>query len=105
MTSLLFWMSLALLDFTPWMIFFQQSISLVFQLFLHTERVTKLWCPVEAVFNTPSHHRAHHASTQVYLDRNFGGMLIVWDRLFGAFRAEDGGADYGLAKNIETYNR
>ena len=57
------------------------------------------------MFNTPSHHRVHHASQGGYLDRNFGGILIVWDRLFGSFAAGDASARvYGLTKNIDTYN-
>ena len=60
--------------------------------------------PFEYVFNTPSHHRVHHASQGGYLDRNFGGILIVWDRLFGSFVAETERPVYGLTKNIDTYN-
>ncbi|MGW2208776.1 sterol desaturase family protein [Streptomyces sp. NPDC001781] len=104
MTTLPFWLPLALLGVPPWMILLQQSVSLVYQFFLHTERVDKLWRPVEWVFNTPSHHRAHHGSNHVYLDRNYGGILIVWDRLFGSFEAEGERAVYGLTKNIETHN-
>ncbi|MDQ0712438.1 hypothetical protein QFZ55_001890 [Streptomyces luteogriseus] len=58
----------------------------------------------EFVFNTPSHHRVHHASQGGYLDRNFGGILIVWDRVFGSFVAETEQPRYGLTKNIDTYN-
>jgi hypothetical protein len=58
----------------------------------------------ESVFNTPSHHRVHHASQGGYLDRNFGGILIVWDRLFGSFVAETERPVYGLTKNINTFN-
>ncbi|MFD4724005.1 sterol desaturase family protein [Streptomyces seoulensis] len=104
MTTLPFWLPLALLGVPPWMILLQQSVSLVYQFFLHTERVDKLWRPVEWVFNTPSHHRAHHGSNYVYLDRNYGGILIVWDRLFGSFEAEGERVVYGLTKNIETHN-
>ncbi|MEW2316664.1 sterol desaturase family protein [Streptomyces bauhiniae] len=104
MTTLPFWLPLALLGVPPWMILLQQSVSLVYQFFLHTERVDKLWRPVEWIFNTPSHHRAHHGSNYVYLDRNYGGILIVWDRLFGTFEAEGERVVYGLTKNIETHN-
>ncbi|MFG3343500.1 sterol desaturase family protein [Streptomyces sp. NPDC048018] len=104
MTSLPFWLPLALLGIPPWMILLQQSVSLVYQFFLHTERVGTLWRPVEAVFNTPSHHRVHHGSNDVYLDRNYGGILIVWDRLFGTFEPEGERVVYGLTKNIDTYN-
>ena len=104
MTSLPFWLPLALVGFPPWMILLQQAISLIYQFFLHTERVGRLWRPVEWVFNTPSHHRVHHASDAGYLDRNYAGVLIVWDRLFGTFSPEVVRPTYGLTKNITTYN-
>ncbi|MFI2714597.1 sterol desaturase family protein [Micromonospora sp. NPDC018662] len=104
MTSLPFWLPLALLGIPPWMIFLQQSISLLYQFFLHTERVGRLPRPIEWVFNTPSHHRVHHGSNTEYLDRNYGGILIVWDRLFGSFAPERAAVRYGLTKNIGTYN-
>ncbi|MFI1761101.1 sterol desaturase family protein [Streptomyces sp. NPDC020800] len=104
MTGLPFWLPLALLGIPPWMILLQQSFSLVYQFFLHTERVDRLWRPVEWVFNTPSHHRVHHGSNRAYLDRNYGGILIVWDRLFGTFEPEGEQVRYGLTKNIGTYN-
>ncbi len=104
MTSLPFWLPLALVGFPPWMILLQQAISLIYQFFLHTERVDRLWRPIEWVFNTPSHHRVHHASNAGYLDRNYAGILIVWDRLFGSFEPEGARPVYGLTKNITTYN-
>jgi sterol desaturase/sphingolipid hydroxylase (fatty acid hydroxylase superfamily) len=104
MTSLPFWIPLALLGIPPWMILLQQSISLLYQFFLHTERVDRLWRPIEWIMNTPSHHRVHHGSNNAYLDRNYGGILIIWDRLFGTFEPEGERVDYGLTKNIGTYN-
>jgi len=104
MTSMPFWLPLALAGFPPWAILTQQAISLLYQFFLHTERVDKLWRPVEWVFNTPSHHRVHHGANPGYLDRNYGGILIVWDRLFGSFAPETEKVVYGLTKNITTYN-
>ncbi|MFJ5534843.1 sterol desaturase family protein [Streptomyces sp. NPDC093261] len=104
MTALPFWLPLALVGIPPWMILLEQSVSLIYQFFLHTERVDKLWRPVEWVFNTPSHHRVHHGSNRVYLDRNYGGILIVWDRLFRTFEPEGERAVYGLTRNIDTYN-
>lgn len=103
-SALPFWLPLALLGFAPWMILAQQSVSLLFQFLLHTERVGKLWGPIEFVFNTPSHHRVHHASNTEYLDHNYGGILIIWDRIFGSFAAERSPATYGLTKNINTHN-
>ncbi|MBQ1047047.1 sterol desaturase family protein [Micromonospora sp. C51] len=104
MTSLPFWLGLALLGIPPWMIFLQQSISLLYQFFLHTERINLLPRPIELLFNTPSHHRVHHGSNDEYLDRNYGGILIIWDRIFGTFQAEGDAVRYGLTKNIGTYN-
>jgi hypothetical protein len=60
--------------------------------------------PLEWVLNTPSHHRVHHASNPQYLDKNHGGWLIIWDRLFGSFAKEEEPCVYGLTKNIQTYN-
>lgn len=83
---------------------FCSSVNLVYQFFVHTERVRRLPRPFEYVLNTPSHHRVHHASQGGYLDRNFGGILIVWDRLFGSFAPETERPVFGLTKNIGTYN-
>ena len=104
MAALPFWLPLALLGFKPWMIILQQAISLTYQFFIHTERVGKLWRPIELFFNTPSHHRAHHGSNEIYLDKNYGGITIIWDRLFGTFEPETERVRYGLTTNIETHN-
>ena len=80
------------------------SVNLLYQFWIHTEAIDKLWPPVEWVFNTPSHHRVHHGSQPQYLDRNYGGILIVWDRLFGTFEPEGERVRYGLTKNLETFN-
>lgn len=103
-TALPFWLPLAFLGFSPWMILLQQSISLLYQFFIHTERVGKLWRPIEFVMNTPSHHRVHHGSNSRYLDTNYGGILIIWDRLFGSFEPEGERVVYGLTTNIKTFN-
>ena len=98
-----FWIPLPLLGFDPLMVFLAQSISLLYQYWIHTELVTTLG-PLEWVFNTPSHHRVHHGTNALYLDRNHGGILIVWDRLFGTFELEREQPSYGLTRNLETYN-
>ena len=103
MTALPFWAPLALLGFAPWMIFLELSISLIYQFWIHTERVKKMPRWFEFFFNTPSHHRVHHGSNEVYLDRNYGGILIVWDRLFGTFQGETERARYGLTQNIRSF--
>jgi sterol desaturase/sphingolipid hydroxylase (fatty acid hydroxylase superfamily) len=104
MTYFIFWIPLAVLGFPPWMILLEQSISLVFQFFIHTERVKRLPRPIEWAFNTPSHHRGHHGANEIYLDKNYGGILIVWDRLFGTFQPETERVVYGLTTNLETFN-
>jgi sterol desaturase/sphingolipid hydroxylase (fatty acid hydroxylase superfamily) len=104
MTYFPFWLWMPLAGFAPWMVLLAQSWSLIYQFFLHTERVRRLPRPLEAVLNTPSHHRVHHGSNDVYLDRNYGGILIVWDRLFGTFEPEGERVRYGLTKDIETFN-
>jgi sterol desaturase/sphingolipid hydroxylase (fatty acid hydroxylase superfamily) len=80
------------------------SIDLVYQFFVHTEKIGKLPRWFEYVFNTPSHHRVHHGSDAEYLDANYGGILIIWDRLFGSFVPEGHRPTYGLTTNIGTYN-
>ncbi|RZE88306.1 sterol desaturase family protein [Streptomyces albidoflavus] len=104
LTSWPFYLPLILLGVHPAVLAFCSSVNLVYQFGIHTERIGRLPRPVEFLFNTPSHHRVHHASQGGYLDRNFGGILIVWDRLFGSFAAETVRPVYGLTKNIETYN-
>ena len=104
MTAFPFWIPLAVAGFAPWMILLQQAISLTYQFFIHTERVRRLPRGIEAVFNTPSHHRVHHGSNGIYLDRNYGGILIMWDRLLGTFQGETEPVRYGLTKNIDTHN-
>ncbi|MEU8591168.1 sterol desaturase family protein [Streptomyces sp. NPDC048664] len=88
----------------PVVLAFCSSVNLAYQFWIHTERIDKMPRWFESVFNTPSHHRVHHASQGSYLDRNFGGVLIVWDRMFATFTPETERPVYGLTKNIRTYN-
>jgi sterol desaturase/sphingolipid hydroxylase (fatty acid hydroxylase superfamily) len=104
MTYFPFWLWLPLIGFPPWMILLAQSWSLIYQFWIHTERIGRMPRFYEALFNTPSHHRVHHGSNDVYLDRNYGGILIVWDRLFGTFEPEGERVRYGLTKNIRTFH-
>jgi sterol desaturase/sphingolipid hydroxylase (fatty acid hydroxylase superfamily) len=100
----LFWLPLALLGFDPLMILSMITINLFYQFWLHTEAIGRLPPFYEFIFNTPSHHRVHHASNVRYLDCNHGGVLIIWDRLFGSFSQEtvEDRPVYGLTKNIES---
>ncbi|MGW7519477.1 sterol desaturase family protein [Streptomyces sp. NPDC054796] len=99
-----FYVPVIALGVHPAALAFCSSANLVYQFWIHTERIGKLPRPFEFVFNTPSHHRVHHASQGSYLDRNFGGILIVWDRLFGSFVPETQPCVFGLTKNIATHN-
>jgi sterol desaturase/sphingolipid hydroxylase (fatty acid hydroxylase superfamily) len=102
--SFVFWLWLPLVGFHPIMVMTVRSISLIYQFWIHTEAVGKLPRPIELIFNTPSHHRVHHGSDVEYLDRNHGGVLIIWDRMFGTFQEEKERPRYGLTNNINTYN-
>jgi len=103
-TEALFWLPLPLLGFAPWTLYVAFSFNLIYQFFTHTEVIGKLWWPIEFVLNTPSHHRVHHGSDAIYLDKNFAGMLIIWDRMFGSFQPEIHRPTYGLTKQVDTYN-
>jgi sterol desaturase/sphingolipid hydroxylase (fatty acid hydroxylase superfamily) len=104
--TFIFWLWLPVLGFHPGMILLQMSISLLYQFWIHTEAIDKMPKWFEAVFNTPSHHRVHHGSNPIYLDRNHAGILIIWDKLFGTFQPElkDEKVKYGLVTNIKTFN-
>ena len=95
---------LALVGIRPAMIMISGGLNLVYQFWIHTEAVDRMARPVELVLNTPSHHRVHHGSNPQYLDRNHGGVLIVWDRLFGTFEPEIERVRYGLTKNIDSHH-
>jgi sterol desaturase/sphingolipid hydroxylase (fatty acid hydroxylase superfamily) len=99
-----FWMWMPLVGFPVWTVLLAQSWNLIYQFWIHTERIGKLPHVYEAIFNTPSHHRVHHGANQQYLDRNYAGELIVWDRMFGTFEPEGERVRYGLTKNIGTFN-
>jgi sterol desaturase/sphingolipid hydroxylase (fatty acid hydroxylase superfamily) len=101
----LFWLPLAWIGFEPRHIVAVVAINLGFQFFVHTQAVGKLgW--FEKVFNTPSHHRVHHARNPQYIDRNYAGVLIVWDKLFGTYTEEDADVpcEYGIVGQVRGHN-
>ena len=104
--AFLFRLPLFLIGFPPAMVFFVAGLNLVYQFWIHTEAIGRLPRWVEAVMNTPSHHRVHHATNARYLDRNYAGVFIVWDRLFGTFVGErdDDRPRYGLVKNLGSFS-
>jgi sterol desaturase/sphingolipid hydroxylase (fatty acid hydroxylase superfamily) len=102
--EVLIWVPLPMLGVAPWMVIAGFSINLIYQFFVHTETIGKLPRAIEFVFNTPSHHRVHHGSDALYLDRNYGGILIIWDRLFGTFQGEEHRPTYGLTTPVHGSN-
>ncbi|MDP3858805.1 MAG: sterol desaturase family protein [Stagnimonas sp.] len=100
----LFWLPLAWIGFQPETVVLVVAISLAYQFFVHTESIRKLPGWVEAVFNTPSHHRVHHARNAQYIDRNYAGVLIIWDKLFGTYVAETEAPEYGIVRQIHSRN-
>jgi|TARA_B110000495_G_scaffold202715_1_gene223643 sterol desaturase/sphingolipid hydroxylase (fatty acid hydroxylase superfamily) len=99
----LFYIWLPFIGFNPVYILIMQAISLVYQFFPHTKLVGKLG-PIEWIFNTPSHHRVHHATQVQYLDKNHAGILIIWDRMFGTFQKEIEVPTYGITVNINSFS-
>lgn len=97
---------LVFLGVHPLLLGFVGSLNLLYQYWVHTEAIRRLPKWFEAVFNTPSHHRVHHGTNPQYLDSNYAGILIIWDKVFGTFVPENDAIDieYGLVKNVETYN-
>ena len=104
--SFVFRLPLFLIGFPSEMILFCAGLNLVYQFFIHTEAVDRLPFGLEYWLNTPSHHRVHHGTNPRYLDRNYGGVFIVWDRLFGTFEGEraDEPPRYGIVHNLATFN-
>lgn len=101
--SLICHLPMLALGFSPELIFLGIIAVLGYQTWLHTETIGKLG-PLEYVINTPSHHRVHHGADDKYLDKNYGGVLIVWDRLFGSFQVEEETPRYGLKRDFCSQN-
>lgn len=103
--NIVFFIPLVWLGFHPIAVLTGLSLNLLYQFWIHTELVPKLG-PLEWFLNTPSHHRVHHASNREYIDRNYGGVLIVFDRLFGTFAEErhSNPPRYGLTHPLRSHN-
>jgi sterol desaturase/sphingolipid hydroxylase (fatty acid hydroxylase superfamily) len=102
-----FALPLVLIGFHPVMIAICGGFNLIYQFWIHTEAIGKMPRWFEAVMNTPSHHRVHHATNPRYLDRNYAGVFIVWDRMFGTFepeRPEEERIRYGIVKQLGSFN-
>ncbi len=99
-----FSLPIVMLGFNPWMLLFVELFVQSFQAILHTEVIGKLPRPLEYIFNTPSHHRVHHGSNDEYLDKNYAGILIIWDRMLGTFAEEKEKVVYGITEPINSIN-
>ena len=104
--AFIFRLPLFLVGFPPAMVFFCVGLNLIYQFWIHTEMVGRMPRWFEAVMNTPSHHRVHHAVNPRYLDRNYAGVFIVWDRMFGSFEPErdDDPPRYGIVRQLGSFN-
>ncbi|MEO1083199.1 MAG: sterol desaturase family protein, partial [Acidobacteriota bacterium] len=101
--SWVFYLPIALLGFSPLIFLACSSFNTLYQFWIHTRLINKLG-PLEWVLNTPSHHRVHHGCDEKYLDRNYAGVFIVWDRLYGSFQEEEEEPTYGITKPLRSWN-
>ncbi len=99
----IFYAPIMLLGFAPWMFATMHGFNLIYQFWIHTRFIKRLG-PLEYILNTPSHHRVHHGVNEQYLDKNYAGVLIIWDRMFGSFVNETEEPRYGIIKPIKSYN-
>lgn len=102
--SFIFRLPLFLIGFDPAVVLFVGGLNLIYQFWIHTEVIDRLPWGLEAVLNTPSHHRVHHGTNPRYLDRNYAGVFIIWDRMFGTFEPEAERPRYGIIHNLATFN-
>ncbi|KYG81251.1 sterol desaturase [Roseivirga seohaensis] len=99
-----FYIPMAIAGVHPILLVSVSGFNLLYQFWIHTESINKLPRWFEAIFNTPSHHRVHHARNPKYIDKNHAGTFIVWDKLFGTFKAEEERPVYGITKNLNSWN-
>ena len=99
-----FHLPLVLIGFNPFVVFFSETFVQLYQTVLHTEVIKKLPRPIEYVMNTPSHHRVHHGANDKYIDKNYAGIFIIWDRMFGTFAEETEKVVYGITKPVDSVN-
>jgi alkylglycerol monooxygenase len=103
-TSWVFYLPLAWLGFDPVVFLVVAQFQTLYQFWIHTRLIDKMWWPIEFLFNTPSHHRVHHGINPQYIDKNHGGTLIIFDRLFGTFQIEEQEVVYGVTKPLNSWN-
>lgn len=101
---IIFSLPIVMLGFDPILVLLSEVFVQVFQTLLHTEIIGKFLKPIEYIFNTPSHHRVHHGSNRQYWDKNYAGILIIWDRIFGTFEPEVEKVRYGISEPLNSNN-
>lgn len=101
--SWFFYLPLAVLGFSPWMVAITRALSALYQFWIHTQLIDRMG-PLEWILNTPSHHRVHHGKNPQYIDRNHAGTLIIWDRIFGTFEPEGDEVIYGVTEPPQSWN-
>lgn len=99
----LFWLPLVILGFDPNYVVFAVLLNLGLQFFVHTQAIKSIG-PLEYIFNSPAHHRVHHGKNPQYIDKNYAGVLIIWDKLFGSFEPEVETVQYGVTKPVNSFN-
>ncbi|MEL6393088.1 MAG: sterol desaturase family protein [Bacteroidota bacterium] len=102
--KVIFFIPIGLFGFDPFVFFICNQLGVLYQFWLHTELIDRVWAPIEFFFVTPSHHRVHHGTNDKYLDKNYGSSLIIWDRMFGTFQGEEERPNYGILKPVNSYN-
>ena len=99
----LFWSPLCFLGVPAEMVLFIESLTAIQNFLVHTEKIGKLGV-LDWIFNTPSNHRVHHGTNPEYIDKNLGGIMMIYDHLFGTYAKETFPPVYGITHNIDTYN-
>ena len=102
--KIIFFVPIALVGFDPVVFFICHQLEVLYQFWIHTQYIKKLPAFIEYIFVTPSHHRVHHGKNEHYIDKNYGSTLIIWDRMFGSFQAEDVPSHYGITKEVNSRN-
>ncbi|MDX1479318.1 MAG: sterol desaturase family protein [Saprospiraceae bacterium] len=102
--SMIFYLPLALIGFNPIAFATINAFQTLYQFWIHTKTIDRLPAPIEFMFNTPSHHRVHHGRNPRYIDKNHGGTLIIFDRIFGTFQKEEEEVVYGVTKPLRSWN-
>jgi sterol desaturase/sphingolipid hydroxylase (fatty acid hydroxylase superfamily) len=103
-TSWIFYLPLAVIGFSPIVFVVMNQFMVLYQFWIHTRAIDRMPAWFEYIFNTPSHHRVHHGVNPQYIDKNHGGTLIIWDRMFGTFQAEEEPVVYGVTKPLASWN-